>query len=317
MIKINVTNSIVSVQETEALFSGAVGAHRCHFAFDGSWNDFGKSAVFRVGDKTITAWISTDGYCDLPWELLTRGNIGLEIEVGVYGVSKDTEILTSVWDSLGKVRDGSELGSDAKNPSPDIYEQVIASVQKVNENIERYDASIVGYIQRAESAAVVATDNSRKTLANLNDTKNEAAAANRSAKTALAAAERSETARDLAEQSRQSAAQSENKAAQSETAAKTSEANAAGSALDAERSANRAQAEAERVGVPAAVGVYNVVLTDRLTNERYALIVENGRLALLGVSADLNSVEVNLIDNATGTAYTVAVESGRMILEEV
>lgn len=310
MIEIKVNNSIVSVQETEPLFSGAVGTHRCHFAFDGSWSAYGKSAVFRVGEKTITAWIDADDYCTLPWELLARANVGLEIKVGVYGVSKDAEILTSVWDSLGTVRDGSELGSDAKNPSPDIYEQVISSVQQVNENIKRYDSSIVGYIQRAESAAVASSANAKKSLENLNDTKTESASAAKSAATALGAADRSDTARDDAEQARQNAKTSETNAAKSETAAKSSETNA-------ERSANRAQAEAERVTVPAAVGVYNVVLTDRVTNERYALIVEDGRLALLGVSADLNSVEVNLIDNTTGTAYTVAVESGRMILEEV
>ena len=101
------------------------------------------------------------------------------------------------------------------------------------------------------------------------------------------------------------------------TIAQTSADNAAQSAADAEESANRAQAEADRATIPAVSGVYNVVLTDRVTAERYALIVENGRLSLLGVSESLDSAEVNLIDNTTGTAYAVVVESGKLILEEV
>ena len=69
--------------------------------------------------------------------------------------------------------------------------------------------------------------------------------------------------------------------------------------------------------VPAAAGVYNVILTDRVTAERYALIVENGRLAILGVSETLEATDMNLIDSATGTAYAVVVESGRLALKEV
>lgn len=81
--------------------------------------------------------------------------------------------------------------------------------------------------------------------------------------------------------------------------------------------ANRAQAEAERVTVPAAVGVYNMILTDRVTGGRYALLVENGKLALLSVSETLEATDMNLIDTATGTAYNVVVENGKLSLEEV
>ena len=310
MIEINVKGTIVSVQETEPLFSGAAAVHSCHFTFDGSWEAFGKSAVFRIGKKIVTAWIGEEDTCELPWELLVRANIGHRIEVGVYGVSKDAEVLTSVWDNLGTVRDGSELGSDAKNPSPDIYEQVIASVQGVRDSITEYDQNIAGYLQRAESAASVASASTNKILATLPEIKEASAET-------YTNAGRAEAAKDSIVQSEANAAQSASGASASATSAKTSEMNAAQSAADAEESANRAQAEAESVRVPAAVGVYNVILTDRVTDERYALIVENGRLSLLGVSETLEATDMNLIDSATGTAYVVLVESGRLILEEV
>ena len=138
-----------------------------------------------------------------------------------------------------------------------------------------------------------------------------------SANSAQSAAARAESARDSIVLDEQKMAQAVSDASASATSAKQSADNAAQSATEAEASANRAQAEAESVRVPAAVGVYNVVLTDRVTNERYALIVENGRLSLLGVSETLEATDMNLIDSATGTAYAVVVESGKLILEEV
>lgn len=81
--------------------------------------------------------------------------------------------------------------------------------------------------------------------------------------------------------------------------------------------ANRAQAEADRATIPALEGVYNVILADRVTNDRYALIVEDGRLVLLGVAKTFKATNMNFIDTATGTAYELIVESGRVNLKEV
>lgn len=81
--------------------------------------------------------------------------------------------------------------------------------------------------------------------------------------------------------------------------------------------ADRAQAEADRATVPAVSGIYNVILADRVTGEKYAVIVENGRLHLLGVSATVRPTEMTLIDAASGVAYTLTVERGTLYLQEV
>lgn len=158
MIQINVNGSVVSVQETEALYCGAQNTYTCSFVFDRSWDSFLKSAVFRVNGRAITAVIDDNNSCVLPWELLVRDNIGSNIEVGVYGVSAESEILTSVWDSIGAVREGSELGSDAREPSAGVYEQVLASVKKVDDKIVSYSLEVQTLTQRAESAAAVAVN---------------------------------------------------------------------------------------------------------------------------------------------------------------
>ena len=153
MINIKVAGSVVSVQETQALYCGSQDVYTCCFEFDSSWESFSKSAVFRTDGKTITVLLDEENKCDLPWELLVRGNIGKEVEVGVYGISAEAEILTSVWDSLGAVREGSELGNDAREPSAGVYEQVMANLLRVDDKVGNYNAEVRSLVQRAESAA--------------------------------------------------------------------------------------------------------------------------------------------------------------------
>lgn len=81
--------------------------------------------------------------------------------------------------------------------------------------------------------------------------------------------------------------------------------------------ANRAQAYAEQASTPAVQGVYNFVLTDRDTGERYALLVESGTLKLLGVPDTMDAADMALIDTVTGTKQQLIVESGTLKLLEV
>lgn len=177
MIKINVDGSVVSVQETEALYSGSQNAHTCSFVFDTFWENFMKSAVFRVNGRAITAVIGKDNTCVLPWELLVRDNIGYGIEVGVYGVSADEEILTSVWDSIGTVREGSELGNDAREPSAGVYEQLAAGIKRVDNKVVSYSAEVQTLVQRAESAAAVSESGIKEATGSAAAATNAAAAA--------------------------------------------------------------------------------------------------------------------------------------------
>lgn len=78
-----------------------------------------------------------------------------------------------------------------------------------------------------------------------------------------------------------------------------------------------AQAEADRATIPAVEGVYNIVLSDRVTGDRYALIVEQGKLKLLEVSEELDTSYVILIDHTNGVSYELSVESGKIQIKEV
>ena len=102
-----------------------------------------------------------------------------------------------------------------------------------------------------------------------------------------------------------------------ENAATDARAIAEAACSDAQVWAQKAQAEAERATVPAVEGVYNIVLTDRVSGEKFALIVEGGALTLLGVDYDTATEQPVLIDNKTGTAYELIVEGGVLNLKEV
>lgn len=191
MIKIKVEKNVVSVQETEPLYAGAAQVHTCEFAFDTGWERFAKSAVFRVGGKSITILIGEDHCCELPWELLVRSNVGSEIEVGVYGVSAEQSVLTSVWDSIGTVRSGVELGEDARKPSDEIYRQVMATTKRMETAISESEATSKSLVQRAETAYMMA--------------KNAAISSGTSADNAKSAASAARTAEVFAEQANRTA----------------------------------------------------------------------------------------------------------------
>lgn len=181
--------------------------------------------------------------------------------------------------------------------APDIYDDTLIPVEQNGEAKHITGAQWKGYATAAAQADV-----ERAVTA--------AANAEKSASAAETAADRAEAARDSIVLDEQKMAQAVSDAAESADKAAASEANA-------KQSETLAQSYAEQASVPAVAGVYNVVLTDRVTAERYALIVENGGLKLLGVSDSLDATELTLIDNGTGVSYAVVIESGKLILEEV
>ena len=157
------------------------------------------------------------------------------------------------------------------------------------------------------------------------------------------AAADAESARDEAQSIRDSIEVDQDALQQAVTSAQQSASDAAGSAEDAAGSAtlaeswaqggtgtrpgedtdnaeywaNQAQGYANQASVPAVEGVYNVILTDTVTQDRYALIIESGTLKLLGVSETLEATDLTLVDSSTGTSYSLIVEDGTLKLEEV
>ena len=88
-------------------------------------------------------------------------------------------------------------------------------------------------------------------------------------------------------------------------------------AQEAEAQANRAQAEADRATVPAVAGIYNIIIPDRTTGEKYAVLFEGGKLYLLGVAATMQATDFVLVDSASGKNYRLGGENKLLLVEEV
>lgn len=184
-------------------------------------------------------------------------------------------------------------------------------------------AAVAQDVGAAESSAVSAADSAAAAAGSAGQAGQYAQAAN----TARTGAEAARDAAEAAKEGAQSAAADANRdAASASSKALLSQSWAEGGtgAREGEDSnnsaywANRAQAYAEQANNPVVVqGVYNYILEDRDTGDRYALLVEDGTLKLLGVPDTMDATDMALIDTVTGQKQQLIVESGTLKLLEV
>lgn len=331
-IEVRITGMFVHKDDKNAGVQGEGNATQLHITFDATWDGYGKRLIWRNAqgqdpvslvlaqpeeDTQVRAYttpipaeaLKLPGWCSFTVEGYRSGAEG----------EADSAALT-VRDYL-QVMENDSYYSPAQ-PTPTEAQQILGALGQA---VERVDASA----QEAKSWAVGGTGT--REGEDTDNAKYYAGEAAQSASDALAAQEAAGDSEAAAAESAQAAGESRAAAAVSEKGAQGSAGEAGRSALQAAHSAaragesalaaeswaNKAQAEADRATVPAVQGVYNVILADRETQGRYALIVEDGALALLGVADTAEATRMVLIDSATGTAYSLAADGGVLHLEEV
>lgn len=213
----------------------------------------------------------------------------------------------------------------------DLYRDSLIPVEQQGEARKMTGGQFADFAREAAKQdvdrAVSAAEQAEASAGRAAQSESKAAASEAAAQAARTGAEAAQTAAQTAqsgaEQAKSSAAYHASAAADSALLAQSWAEGGTGvrsgeDTDNAEYWANRAQAYAEQTGTPAVVqGVYNYILTDRETGERYALLVEGGVLKLLGVSETLDAVEMTLVDAATGASYTLIAETGVLKLQEV
>lgn len=204
-----------------------------------------------------------------------------------------------------------------------LYDDTLIPVEQQGEAHKMTGAQWKAYAKAAAQQdvdrAVQAADDAEKAVASIGSSVEDSQAAATAAQLAKSGAEaaqrQAEQAKSDAEQARDNAAGS---AALSQSWAVGETGVRDGENTDnAKYWANMAQAEADRATVPAVQGVYNLVLEDRVSGGRYALIVENGVLKLLGVAETVDATQIRLIETESGTVYEMIVEDGALKLQEV
>lgn len=122
MIRLYANKNNLSLLKNELLTSGSVGVYQTQFSFSDDWDGLTKIVVFRtIGGKIIEAPWKYDDICEIPWEVLTKPKV--QLEVGVVGQRGEDIILPTRWVSLGLIKEGADYGEETKPPTPDLWEQ--------------------------------------------------------------------------------------------------------------------------------------------------------------------------------------------------
>lgn len=104
------------------LASGGRKSVQVEFTFDSLWDGFGKTAIFYRNKNSVHHEVLTDDACKAPWHMIFDPGV---VYVGVYGSSggvvRTSEVLALT------IEQGAITGASAMEPTPDVYQQVLAA----------------------------------------------------------------------------------------------------------------------------------------------------------------------------------------------
>ncbi len=127
-MKYSVDSVKITLTEDETLVAGSVGVHYAEFTFDESWDGYAKTAVFRNGNITVEAVVAL-GKCEIPWEVLSDAGL---LYVGIRGELGDKQRPT-LWAARKTVHEGAQRGDEAREPTPDVYQQLLGAIAGIEE----------------------------------------------------------------------------------------------------------------------------------------------------------------------------------------
>lgn len=125
LFEANKSNLIV--RYTELFTSGSAKVYYAEFSFSADWNGFAKVATFRNGSVSKSVAVDETNIFGIPWEVFaTPGTL----ECGITGTKEDGTTLPTIWATVAPIKQGAQIGDEAKEVTPDIYEQLISRLDK-------------------------------------------------------------------------------------------------------------------------------------------------------------------------------------------
>lgn len=140
------------VRRQEPVTSGSVNVYKARFEFSPDWEGLTRTAVFKAGTETKSVLLDITGECEVPWEVLVEH--GRQLSVGAYGVQDGQVVLPTVWTDLGVILEGVEGGGGIRPPTPDLYEQILAALQRKGEWLD-YDGQMLSLMSGDEALSTV------------------------------------------------------------------------------------------------------------------------------------------------------------------
>lgn len=137
-LQIRVRKQVLTCRQVT--ISNSVNFIRASFQFDDEWNGTEKHVIFSNGDiPTVEVLLDESLSCVVPWEVLQEEG---DLYVSVVGIRGDTTITTKLMDEPIKVYASGELGgSDPKEPSQTIWDQISATYQIEGTTEDPFDFS--------------------------------------------------------------------------------------------------------------------------------------------------------------------------------
>jgi len=121
MFNLYANKACLTVRQREPTTSGSVNVYWTRFEFSPDWDGLSRTAVFKAGTVSRNVLLGDTGECAVPWEVLVRPNV--QLQVGVFGTRGGEEVLPTIWANLGTILEGAAAGEDVQPPTPDLWKQ--------------------------------------------------------------------------------------------------------------------------------------------------------------------------------------------------
>lgn len=132
IIGISVENKIASVADKNAVIVCGNSNYKAVFAFDSEWENYKvKTALFATenGDNGTIAVVFEGNECDIP-PLTNTTIVGVGVASGDLTQGEEVELATTTPAYIGCLLSIKDLGGITKPPAPDVYDQIIALLNK-------------------------------------------------------------------------------------------------------------------------------------------------------------------------------------------
>ena len=132
IIGISVENKIASVADKNAVIVCGNSNYKAVFAFDSEWENYKvKTALFATenGDNGTIAVVFEGNECDIP-PLTNTTIVGVGVASGDLTQGEEVELATTTPAYIGCLLSIKDLGGITNPPAPDVYDQIIALLNK-------------------------------------------------------------------------------------------------------------------------------------------------------------------------------------------
>ena len=134
IITVKCMDQALQLTNAPRIASGGVNVVRAEFEFCPLWDDLAKTAVFYNDPKEVYHAVLADDACIVPQEVLAAPGL---MYMGVFGVDADGNVVRPSVTLVLTIEEGAITEATAvSDPTPELYEQVLAEVQKAREAVE-------------------------------------------------------------------------------------------------------------------------------------------------------------------------------------